>query len=67
MRPQALRERQLRPSESGWQEMNPLRFQWIFFEHDENQGKGVAMRTGMGHVDTNLTVAYDADLEYHPF
>ena len=47
--------------------MNFLRFQWIFFEHEENQGKGVAMRTGMGHVDTSLTVAHDADLEYHPF
>jgi glycosyltransferase involved in cell wall biosynthesis len=42
------------------------RFEWIFVEHEKNQGKGAAIRTGLQHVDTDLTVIHDADLEYHP-
>jgi glycosyltransferase involved in cell wall biosynthesis len=42
------------------------RFEWIFLEHEENQGKGGAIRTAIGHVDTDLVVIHDADLEYHP-
>ena len=50
-----------------WLAENELsRFQWIFLEHRENQGKGAAIQTAMGHVDTDLTVVHDADLEYHP-
>jgi len=50
-----------------WLAGNELpRFQWIFLEHRENRGKGVAIRTALGHVDTDLTVIHDADLEYHP-
>lgn len=41
-------------------------FQWIFLEHEKNRGKGAALRTAMAHVDTDLTVIHDADLEYHP-
>jgi glycosyltransferase involved in cell wall biosynthesis len=42
------------------------RFEWIFLEHEHNQGKGAAIRTGLQHVDTDLAVIHDADLEYHP-
>jgi glycosyltransferase involved in cell wall biosynthesis/phospholipid N-methyltransferase len=42
------------------------RFEWIFVEHEKNQGKGAAIRTAIQHVDTNLAVIHDADLEYHP-
>jgi glycosyltransferase involved in cell wall biosynthesis len=41
-------------------------FEWIFLEHPKNQGKGAAIRTGIPHVDTDLAVIHDADLEYHP-
>jgi glycosyltransferase involved in cell wall biosynthesis len=41
-------------------------FQWIFEEHEKNKGKGAAIRTGLAHVDTDLVVIHDADLEYHP-
>jgi glycosyltransferase involved in cell wall biosynthesis len=42
------------------------RFEWIFLEHEKNRGKGAAIRTAMEHVDTDLAVVHDADLEYHP-
>jgi glycosyltransferase involved in cell wall biosynthesis/phospholipid N-methyltransferase len=41
-------------------------FEWIFLEHPKNQGKGAAIRTAIQHVDTDLAVIHDADLEYHP-
>jgi glycosyltransferase involved in cell wall biosynthesis len=41
-------------------------FEWIFLEHEKNQGKGAAIRTAIPHVDTDLAVIHDADLEYHP-
>jgi glycosyltransferase involved in cell wall biosynthesis len=40
--------------------------EWKFLRHERNQGKGAAIRTGLAHADTNLTVIHDADLEYHP-
>jgi glycosyltransferase involved in cell wall biosynthesis len=50
-----------------WSARNGLsRFQWVFLEHGENRGKGAAIRTAMAHVDTDLAVIHDADLEYHP-
>lgn len=42
------------------------RFRWTFLEHKTNQGKGAAIRTALEHVDTDLLVVHDADLEYHP-
>ena len=45
---------------------SPANFEWIFLEHSENQGKGAAIRTAIPHVDTDLVVIHDADLEYHP-
>jgi len=42
------------------------KFEWIFLEHTKNQGKGAAIRTAIAHIDTDLVVIHDADLEYHP-
>jgi glycosyltransferase involved in cell wall biosynthesis len=42
------------------------RLEWIFREHDKNQGKGAAIRTALQCADTDLVVVHDADLEYHP-
>jgi glycosyltransferase involved in cell wall biosynthesis len=39
---------------------------WLFVRHEKNSGKGAAIRTGLSHVDTDLVVVHDADLEYHP-
>src|SRR3984885_4369487 len=39
---------------------------WSWVRHDKNSGKGAAIRTGLTHVDTELVVIHDADLEYHP-
>ena len=41
-------------------------FEWIFLEHAKNQGKGAAIRSAIAHIDTDLVVIHDADLEYHP-
>lgn len=40
--------------------------EWEFLRHERNQGKGAALRTGLQHADTELTVFHDGDLEYHP-
>ena len=42
------------------------KFDWVFLHHERNQGKGAAIRTGLVHADTDLTVIHDGDLEYHP-
>src|SRR6202167_874435 len=42
------------------------KFTWVWARHDRNQGKGAAIRTALTHVDTELVVIHDADLEYHP-
>src|SRR5271154_5286916 len=39
---------------------------WLWLRHEKNSGKGAAIRTGLTHVDTELVVIHDADLEYHP-
>jgi glycosyltransferase involved in cell wall biosynthesis len=42
------------------------KFSWVYLRHEKNSGKGAAIRTGLGYVDTELVVIHDADLEYHP-
>ena len=42
------------------------KFTWVWLQHERNQGKGAAIRTALKHVDTELVVIHDADLEYHP-
>ena len=37
-----------------------------FVRHEKKIGKGAAIRSGLSHVDTDLVVIHDADLEYHP-
>jgi glycosyltransferase involved in cell wall biosynthesis len=34
--------------------------------HEKNQGKGAAIQTGLTHVDGDVTIIHDADLEYNP-
>ncbi len=36
------------------------------FEHEENQGKGAAIRTALGHAQGDFAAIFDADLEYDP-
>lgn len=50
----------------GLEQPGATRLEWIFHEHEKNQGKGAAIRTALQYADTDLVVIHDADLEYHP-
>jgi glycosyltransferase involved in cell wall biosynthesis/phospholipid N-methyltransferase len=40
--------------------------EWVFLRHEQNAGKGAAVRTALARADAEITVVHDADLEYHP-
>jgi glycosyltransferase involved in cell wall biosynthesis len=42
------------------------KFSWVWLHSQKNGGKGAAIRAALAHVDTELVVIHDADLEYHP-
>ena len=49
-------------AEGGRDDFNKIR---IFF-HDVNQGKGAALKTGFSHVEGDIVIIQDADLENDP-
>ena len=49
-------------AEGGQDDFNKIR---IFF-HDVNQGKGAALKTGFSHVEGDIVIIQEADLEYDP-
>jgi glycosyltransferase involved in cell wall biosynthesis len=56
----------LKRFQSSLGQSNLSQLEWVFLEHEKNQGKGAAIRAAIPHVDTDLVVIHDADLEYHP-
>jgi glycosyltransferase involved in cell wall biosynthesis len=42
------------------------KIKWIFLRHDNNKGKGQAVKTALERATCEISVIHDADLEYHP-
>src|SRR5262245_63863156 len=42
------------------------KIQWIFLRHEQNAGKGKAIKTALEYATCEISVIHDADLEYHP-
>jgi glycosyltransferase involved in cell wall biosynthesis len=42
------------------------RLTWRFIRHQQNGGKGAAIRTALAQATGSVSVIHDADLEYHP-
>jgi glycosyltransferase involved in cell wall biosynthesis len=56
----------LREHQSSLQAAKGSALEWVFRFHEKNRGKGHAIQTALEHVNTDLVVIHDADLEYHP-
>jgi glycosyltransferase involved in cell wall biosynthesis len=56
----------LRDFESSEATHTNTKLEWIFVNHEANQGKAAAIRTALQRTSAELTVIHDADLEYHP-
>ncbi len=56
-------------SDGTWERMKELAetdTRIRIFTHEVNQGKGAALRTGFEHVESDIVIIQDADLEYDP-
>jgi len=58
-------------TDGTWEILQELRRQepfssYRFIRHEQNQGKGVGLRTGFGLVSGDLVTVQDADMEYDP-
>lgn len=56
-------------SDGTWQTMQNLAKtddRIRIFTHEVNQGKGAALRTGFQHINSDIVIIQDADLEYDP-
>jgi glycosyltransferase involved in cell wall biosynthesis len=56
-------------SDGTWQTMQALAKtdgRIRIFTHEVNQGKGAALRTGFQHINSDIVIIQDADLEYDP-
>ena len=42
------------------------KIEWCYIEHEKNKGKGKSIQTALDHVNCEISVIHDADLEYHP-
>ena len=42
------------------------KIEWCFLRHEQNGGKGQAVRTALARATCAITVIHDADLEYNP-
>jgi glycosyltransferase involved in cell wall biosynthesis/phospholipid N-methyltransferase len=42
------------------------KIEWLFLRHEQNGGKGQAIRTAVQHASCDVSVIHDSDLEYHP-